>query len=55
MSWDELEERIAELNRVKGNLVLSNQYGMIFLLDGDNRIILNLSALLTREERMKHA
>lgn len=52
-SWEDLEARVKEIN--KGGLILSNQYGMVYLLNQQNQIILNLSPLLTREERMRHA
>lgn len=52
-SYLDIEMRIAELN--KGGIVLSNQYGMVFLLNKNNEIVLNISGLLTREERLKHS
>lgn len=52
-SWEELEERVKRLN--KGVVILSNQYGMVFLLNPEGEIILNLTELVSKKERMKHA
>ena len=52
-SWAELVSRVEELN--KCTVILSNQYGMILLLNSHNEIILNLTALVSKEERMKHS
>ena len=52
-TWGDLQDRVEELN--KGGLVLSNQYGMVFLLNKQGQIILNLTDLVSREERMRYA
>ena len=52
-TWRELQERVEELN--KGGLLLSNQYGMVFLLNKQGQIVLTLTDLVSREERMRHA
>ncbi len=49
-SWYELKARINEIN--KGEVTLSNQYGMIFLLNKKGDILLRLDSLLTKKERM---
>lgn len=53
MSYEELEERVEEMN--KGGLILSNQYGMLFILNNDNEILLNVTEYVSKKERMKHA
>jgi hypothetical protein len=53
--WQDLKERIELLKELKGDVILSNQYGMVFLLTQDNRILLNLSPLLSKAERLRHA
>jgi len=52
-TYKDLEERVEEMN--KGKLTLSNQYGMIFLVNDQNEILLTLTDLVSKEERMKHA
>lgn len=50
-TMDELKERIKYLASAK--VSLSNQYGMLFLLDAEGRIILRLDNLVDEKERMK--
>lgn len=51
-SWATFMERAKIL---KGHgLTVSNQYGMIFLLNEDGDILLRLDALVSEEDRMSH-
>lgn len=52
-TWDDLKERVEEIN--KGKVILSNQYGMIFLLNQDNEILLCLTDLVEESERKKYS
>ena len=48
-TYEQIKNRMEALNA--GDLTLSCQYGMLFLLNKDNQIILNLTDLISPEER----
>jgi hypothetical protein len=54
MSYEELLERVGAMNE-SAELMLSNQYGMLLLLNDKNQVVLSLSHLVSREERMRNA
>ena len=54
-NYEEFKRRIEAINEQKGNLVLSNQYGMLLLLNEQNEILLNMSELVSYRERMENA
>lgn len=54
-TYAQLRERIKILNEIKSDIMLSNQYGMLFLLDSEGRIILRIDELVSKKERLEQA
>lgn len=51
-SWEEMREKSEILKRY--GLILSNQHGMLFLLDEEGWIVLRLDPLVSEEERSRY-
>lgn len=49
MTYEELKQRVNLMSERK--LIFSNQYGMLFILSEDNKILLNVTELVTAKEK----